>query len=267
MYADDTSVTCSAEDLVELSNDLKTELDNIAEWLRQNKLSLNIDKTEYMVVGHKRQTNSIAEPSDIKINEEPIKRVQKVKYLGTMVDENLTWNEQYKKLKNKIKIALSSLQKLRNILPDQVYRALLESHLRYSDELWGSLSNTKLDHLQRLQNRARTLIEGSRLKDGWTCNWLSVSNLIKFDRAIMIYKILNGQCPESLNGKLITRSQISKYQTRNQQDLDIPRLNLEFSKTSFFYTSAKTWNEIPLQIRLSSNVFTFRKRLKEFLQN
>ena len=90
--------------------------------------------------------------------------------------------------------------------------------------------------------------------------------LIRY-RAIMIYKILNGQCPESLNGKLITRSQISKYQTRNQQDLDIPRLNLEFSKTNFFYTSAKTWNEIPLQIRLSSNVFTFRKRLKEFLQN
>ena len=37
---------------------------------------------------------------------------------------------------------------------DQVYKALLESHLRYSDELWGSLSNTKLDHLQRLQTRA-----------------------------------------------------------------------------------------------------------------
>ena len=188
-----------------------------------------------------------------------------------MVDENLTWNEQYKKLKGKIKSALSSLQKLGNILPqsklDQVYRPLLESHLRYSDELWGSLSNTKLDHLQRLQSRARTLIESSRLKDGWTCNWLSVSNLIKFDRAIMIYKILNGLCPESLNGKLITRSQISKYQTRNQQDLDIPRLNLEFSKTSFFYTSAKTWNEIPLQIILSSNVFTFKKKKKEFLQN
>ncbi len=35
MYADDTSVTCSAEDLAELCNDLKTEVDNIAEWLRQ----------------------------------------------------------------------------------------------------------------------------------------------------------------------------------------------------------------------------------------
>ena len=127
MYADDTSVTCSAEDLTELCNDLKTEVGNIAKWLRLNKLSLNTDKTEYMVVGHKRQTNSISEPIEIKINEEPIKRVQTVKYLGTMVDENLTWNEQYKKHKGKIKSALSSLQKLRNILPqsklDQVYRA------------------------------------------------------------------------------------------------------------------------------------------------
>ena len=89
MYVDDTSVTCSAEDLTELCNDLKTEVRNIAEWLRLNKLSLNTNKTEYMVVGHKRQTNSISEPIEIKINEEPIKRVQTVKYLGTMVDEAL----------------------------------------------------------------------------------------------------------------------------------------------------------------------------------
>ena len=59
MYADNTSVTCSAEDLTELCNDLKTEVGNIAEWLRLNKLSLNTDKTEYMVVGHKRQTNMV----------------------------------------------------------------------------------------------------------------------------------------------------------------------------------------------------------------
>ena len=53
MYADDTSVTCSAEDLIELCNDLKTEVANIAEWLRLNKQSFNTDKTEYMVVDHK----------------------------------------------------------------------------------------------------------------------------------------------------------------------------------------------------------------------
>ena len=53
MYADDTSVTCSVEDIDELYNDLRAEADNVAEWLRQNRLSLNTDKTEYMVVSTK----------------------------------------------------------------------------------------------------------------------------------------------------------------------------------------------------------------------
>ena len=131
----------------------------------------------------------------------------------------------------------------------------------------GQIANTKLDRLQRLQKRARTLIEGSRLKDGWSCNWFSVSNLIKFDRAVMIYKIINGLCPDNLKGKLITRSQISNYSTRNCLHLDIPRQNLEFPKRSFFYCGAQTWNKIPLQIRMSSTITTFKKKLKEFLQN
>ena len=224
-----------------------------------------------MVIGDKRQTNRIFGPLEVNVNGEPIKRAKKVKYPGITVDENLTWNEQYKNLKGKIKNAHSSLWKLKNILPqsqlDQVYKALLESHLRYCDELWGKLSNTKLDHLQRLQNRSRTLIECSRLKDGWSCTWLSVSNLIKFDRAVMIYKIINGLCPDNLKGKLVTKSQISNYSIRNCLQLDIPRQNIEFSTRSFFYCGAQTWNEIPLQIRMSSTITTFKKKLKEFLQN
>ena len=78
---------------------------------------------------------------------------------------------------------------------------------------------------------------------------------------------MNGLCPDNLRGRLTTRSEISNYPTRNQFDLDIPRQNLEFSKRSFFYSGAKTWNEIPLQIRMSSTINTFKRKLKEFLQN
>ena len=53
MYVDNTSVTCSAKDIDDLSNDLKAEVADIAEWLQQNKLSLNTDKTEYMIFSHK----------------------------------------------------------------------------------------------------------------------------------------------------------------------------------------------------------------------
>ena len=162
MYADDTSVTCFAEDVEELYNDLQNELINISDWMRQNKMSLNAKKSEFMIIGHKRQLNRIQNPIRLDIGGEELKRVHEVKYLGVSVDESLSWTVQYKKLKSKLKSGLSSILKLKNILPqtklDQVYRALLESHLRYCNQIWGSLSNTKLDHLQRLQNRARTLM-------------------------------------------------------------------------------------------------------------
>ena len=50
--------------------------------------------------------------------------------------------------------------------------------------IWSNLSNTKLQNFERLQTRTKTLIENSRLKDGWRCNCLSVSNVMQFDRAV-----------------------------------------------------------------------------------
>ena len=49
----------------------------------------------------------------------------------------------------------------------------------------------------------------------------------------MIHKIINGLCPDNLKGRLVTRSQISNYSTRNCLHLDTPRQNLEFSKRIF----------------------------------
>ena len=193
-----------------------------------------------------------------------------VKYLGVIIDENLSWNKQYRRPKCKLKSGLSSLRKLKNILPqvklDQVYRALFKSHPRYSDELWGSLSATKLERLQRLQGRAQTLIESAKSEDGWICKWLSVSSLIKYDRGINDAQNDEWSCPDTLKGRFITRSEISSYSTRNQLDIDIPRQNLEFSKGSFFYFGAKTWNEIPRNIRLSPTISMFKRNLKVFLQ-
>ena len=66
------------------------------------------------------------------------------------------------------------------------------------------------------------------------------SNLIKFDSSVIMYKIMNGLCPDNLRRRLVTRSQISNYSTRNQLDLDTPKQNLQFSKRSFVYSGAKT---------------------------
>ena len=114
---------------------------------------------------------------------------------------------------------LTSLKKLKNILPQSklysVYYAIMESHLRYADVIWGSLPARKIETTQRLQNRAQLIIETARVKDNCSCDWLNVSNLISFDRLVMTYKIIDKLSPESLWDKFELRSVHSKYETRN----------------------------------------------------
>ena len=152
-------------------------------------------KTEFIVVGHQRKVNEIKELPSLKINDKEIKRVRKVKSLGVIVDEGLTWNDQFKSLTRKLVAGLLSLKKLKDVFPQSklcdVDRALFESHTRYGNVVWGSLSSAKLQTLQRLQNGALSIITSARYKDPWPKNWLNVENLILFDQSILVYKILN----------------------------------------------------------------------------
>ena len=272
MYADDTCVNIASDNLKELLTDLKNELENISNWMRTNKLSLNASKSEYMVIGHRRQLNRVDDDlPDLVLNNEVIKRVDKTKYLGINIDESLNWKEQYKTIKNKLKGGLSSLRKLKNILPqkklDQVYKALFESHLRYGDIVWSSLPNTKLSQLQRLQTRAKKLIVDAKYKDGWNCEWLNVKSLLSFDKGVMTYKILHDLCPENLRHKFTERSMITDYRTRNHGDLQIPKVRLEYAKRSFYFSGVKNWNDIPDNIRERESVARFKTGFREYLLN
>ncbi len=269
IYADDTNVTIASNDIEKLVADAQEELLNISEWMRVNKLSPNPSKTEYLVIGHPRKTKAVNIPNGLKLNDSEIKRVSKTKSLGVMVDENLKWDEQFKTVKNKICGGLASLKKLKNILPQSklcsVYYAIIESHLRYADVIWGSLPTRKLETLQRLQNRAQSIIESARLNDNWSCDWLNVNNLISFDRSVMTYKIMNKLSPESLWDKFELRSMHSSYVTRNCHDLQIPRLNTEHAKKGFKYSALKIWNDTPVDIREASTLGCFKKQLKAHL--
>ena len=172
MYADDKCSTIASENLNNLTTDVKNELENISNWMRISKLSLNASKSEFMVVGHRRKINRVGNGlSNLVLNSEVIKRVENIKYLGISIDESLNWEEQYKPVTNKLKGGISSLRKLKDILPqrklEQVFKALFESHLRYGDIFWNVLSTTKLSKLQRLQIKARKLIEDAKYKDEW----------------------------------------------------------------------------------------------------
>ena len=81
-----------------------------------------------MVIGHPLKTKNLDLPQALTLDGSDITKVEQVKSLGIIIDENLTWDEQYKHVKGKMSAGLSALKRLKNILPQSqrysVYYAL-----------------------------------------------------------------------------------------------------------------------------------------------
>ena len=68
-------------------------MQDVIDWLRQKKLSLNVAKCEFMFLVNSKQLGKISEIGDLKVVEDEIKRVRKMKYVGLTIDETLSWNQ------------------------------------------------------------------------------------------------------------------------------------------------------------------------------
>ena len=145
--------------------------------MKINKLSLNPTKTGYMIIDHPRRRKKGESLSQLFVNREKIKWVDKTKYLGVIVADTFGWEEQHESVKKKVDGSLAAMKKLKGILTQSmlllVYKARVESRLRHAVVVWGSISSTKLSALQSLQSRPFDIIEASKLKDSLiqpTCN-------------------------------------------------------------------------------------------------
>ena len=163
MYADDTILYYASNDFSELENKVKEDLVNVKKWLDVNKLSLNINKTEYIVLGTKNRLK-LARNTNLNINIDgtPLKRVTTCKHLGVIVDETLSWTDHIKYIQKKCSSGLYMLKSIRNIVGKDtlklVYNALILSHLSYCDVIWGNCGKCLQNDLPKLQNRAARII-------------------------------------------------------------------------------------------------------------
>ena len=90
MYADDTTLTTSAEDPCVLEHKMNYDMNLIQSWLSANKLTLNVKKTKYMVIGSQFKL-SLINDFTVKVNKTLLERVIKHKSLGVQIDESLNW--------------------------------------------------------------------------------------------------------------------------------------------------------------------------------
>jgi len=158
-FADDTAVIISHAELdllFKLANDY---FQKIQGWLISNKLLLNINKT-FSMFFHKNKRNTLA-PSllpAISLQGKVVSFVRHIKYLGFVIDEQLSFKDHILYLISKLRKYVGIFWKIGPLLNKQtrylIYNSLFHSNLAYGIELYGNSKKICIQSLQVLQNRA-----------------------------------------------------------------------------------------------------------------
>ena len=104
-FSYDTTVFASDCDINHVHASINREMVGVDNWLKTNRLSLNVSKTSYMIISN--QKNQL----DIKIRETIHTNVSTVKFLGVMLNENLTFKDNVNKVTSNISKSVGIMSK------------------------------------------------------------------------------------------------------------------------------------------------------------
>ena len=272
MFADDTQIATSSDDIKVITETLNRDLNNVADWLSANKLTLNNSKTEYMIIGSKRRLSQVTADPAINVGNLEIKRVETTKSLGLMIDESLTWTAQVEHISKKVTSGLAILRRLRDTVEFNtlitIYQSIIQPYFDYCAQVWGCLGKTLAAKLQKLQNRAFRIItrENYSTRSADMLNKLGIPNLEKRrmqQLSILMYKVKNRSVPDYLCDMFTNVGDVHDHNTRQSEtNLTLPKPKTNNMKNAISYRGAEVWNCLPASLKSSTSINHFKSNLK-----
>lgn len=112
LFADDTNIFCSGVELQQLLEVITEEINKLKKWFDINKLSLNFNKTSFMLFGSHRSNVEVK----LIVDNVNIERVNEIKFLSVILDNKLCWKPHIKYVHGKLARSIAVLGKTRHIL-------------------------------------------------------------------------------------------------------------------------------------------------------
>ena len=260
LYADDTSIIMSHSDDRALAGKCNSNLERMLSWYSQNSLYLNINKTGYIRFhNHQKSVQKI----HISINNVEIQQKTSAKFLGVHLDEHMSWTEHCRSLVAKLNSFCYLFRNLRCILNTAqlitVYRAHIDSRLRYGITFWGS--STGISEVLICQKRVLRCLAG--VKPRTSCRpifkslkLLTVVSLYIFELAVYIHK--NKDC-------YTRHSELHGFDTRNRENFCIQFKRLNVSIRHADIMGLKIYNKLPKALKSDLSLNTFKNNLRTLL--
>ena len=253
-------------------------LNDVKEWMTANRLKLNSDKTEAMLIGTPQRLQSVG-PDSIKLDESTeIPFASCVKNLGAYIDNTLSMTTFIRQTAQSCNYHLRRIASIRHILDvettTKLVTSLILSRLDYCNSLLSEQPAVSLQALQLIQNNAARLIFRKRRQDHITpllrqLHWLPIRFRIEYKIAVICHKCIHQNAPKYLKDKLKKKEPSKRYDFRSNEDeqaLCTPSTKLStFGDRSFSAYGPKIWNSLPLSLREISSLESFKHNLKTHL--
>ena len=275
LFADDTNLFCTGPNLHDIVCQINQEIKIIYSWVKANKLSLNIDKTNFMLFTPKRFSRAM---DALLIDGKRIMEVSETKFLGVIIDNKLNWKPHIRHVCTKVAKGIGIILKARKVFNHEtlstLYYTFVYPYLNYCIHVWGRAYNTHLKDLCVLQNKIIRIINGIPPRTNVDHlyiqqNILSVNRLYYYNRGIFMYKFSNGMLPEMFDSFFSRIEDTHSYHTRQSS---AKHLYVNFRSTSrgqrsCIYSSAIIWNCILDNFNPECAIGLFKKQSQALFLN
>ena len=233
-YADDSTLTATGKSVPEINDKLEESCSVVSNWMVENKLKLNADKTHILTLGTQERLripgNKVTVTMDGFVLEESLDKFETL--LGCSIEPNLKWHKQVRDLLGKLKKRLAGLAHLKFILPYNLRKVV-----------------QMVTHSAARAKRKRMYDE---------LDWITVNQLIRYFSLLAVFRIITTGEPEYLAAALCHDNIYGKLIVQNTK--------LTLAQKSFKIRGACNWNALPASIRSIQKIGKFKKEVKIWIK-
>ena len=280
LFADDTFLNSimslfPMNDNHKKSQAINKELHKITDWLRANKLSLNVKKTKYMLFRYSQKKPNSLPQLNLKMNGFSIEKVKHFNFLGLTISETLSWKPHLDKIRTMIAKTVGTMNRIKNQVNKTIlltiYNSLILSRLHYGILCWGAYGKL----LFRMQKKAVRIIFKTKynahtdplFKD---LKLLKIEDIFRLQCLKFYFKLKNNNLPSYFisNFNFLQSSHIHHYNLRRTDQYRTDHYNRHTTKNTLRYIIPNLLNAIPTTIIdkvATHSLDSFKSRLKSIL--
>lgn len=273
LFADDSSLSVTTSNVEDLEGIINHDLLMISNWSKQWLVNFNPNKTEAMIFTLRQLDN----PINLMFDNTPVIFVNDHKHIGLTLSNNGKWHTHVNNIIESTSKVLGIMRHLKFKIGrkalNQIYVSYMRPILEYASVVWDGCEEYERNSIEKIQNEAARIVTGltrSVSLDNLSreVGWQLLSARRKAQKLSIMYRASKNQLPSYVSNLIPPLvNNITGYNLRNQNDINIPNTRLEIYKRSFIPSATQLWNNTDPLIRQVDTIRQFKRASTQQLYN